>query len=112
MADDAAVVVEAYFARMRAADPSVAELFHDDARLVGLGTVVSGRPQIASFYGEAIRNASPTPRPVGPLLVGDGRVAAEILIDLADGTTMHVVDIFEVDDGRIRTLTYFVADHP
>jgi hypothetical protein len=111
MANETAVV-EAYFTRMRAGDVRVAELFHDDAQLVGLGTVVSGRAAIATFYEQAIRNASPAPRPVGPLLVGDGRVAAELYIDLADGTTMHVVDVFVVDDDRIRSLTYFVADHP
>jgi hypothetical protein len=37
-------VVEAYFACMRAGDEGVADLFHEDARLVGLGTVVADHP--------------------------------------------------------------------
>jgi len=42
--------------------------------------------------------------------VSGNRVAAEIRISLADGTSLHVVDLFVVDCGLIRLLTYFVAD--
>ena len=112
MAKSAGEVAEAYFARMRNGDPGVATLFHEDARLVGLGTIVSGRPAIAEFYAQSIRNASPAPRSAAPLAVDGDRVLAEVYIDLANGVTMHVVDLFEVDDGLIRTLTYFVSDHP
>jgi hypothetical protein len=107
-----AEVAEGYFACMRNGDAGVAELFHEDARLVGLGTIVSGRPAIAEFYGQAIRNASPAPRPVAPLAVEGNRVLAEVYIDLANGITMHVIDLFEIDGELIRSLTYFVSDHP
>ncbi len=112
MASGPAAVVEAYFACMRAGDEGVADLFHDDARLVGLGTVVAGRDAIRSFYAESIRRAGPAPRLVAPFLVEGPRVGAEILIDLNDGSTLHVLDLFVVEDGLIRSLTYFVADHP
>ena len=105
-------VAESYFNCMRNGDAGVAQLFHEDARLVGLGTIVRGRPAIAEFYGHSIRNASPAPRPAAPLAVEGNRVLAEVFIDLANGVTMHVVDLFEVDDGLIRSLTYFVSDHP
>ena len=105
-------VAEAYFACMRNGDPGVEALFHEDARLIGLGTIVSGRPAIAEFYAQSIRNASPAPRAAAPLAVEGNRVLAEVYIDLANGITMHVVDLFEVDDGLIRSLTYFVSDHP
>jgi hypothetical protein len=104
--------VEAYFTCMRNGDTGVAALFHEDARLIGLGTIVSGRPAIADFYTQSIRNASPTPRAAGPLAGEGHRVFAEVYIDLANGITMHVVDLFEVDDGLIRSLTYFVSEHP
>ena len=39
----ARVTVESYFDLIRDGDLGVADLFHDDARLVGLGTVIAGR---------------------------------------------------------------------
>ncbi len=103
---------ETYFACMRNGDTGVAELFHEDAQLIGLGTIVSGRSAIAEFYTQSIRNASPAPRPAAPIAVEGNRVLAEVYIDLANGITMHVIDVFAVDDGLIRSLTYFVSDHP
>jgi hypothetical protein len=108
--DPAAVIAE-YFARVRARDPRLTELFHDHSRLIGLGTVTEGRIAIDAFYADVAKNAAPVPRLVGPLMVDGPRVAAEIFIDLANGTTIHVIDLFVVDDGRITSLTYFLADH-
>ena len=101
----------AYFERIRSRDPAVADLFHESGELVGLGRVTAGREAIRRFYAESIANASPTPELLGELLVSGARVAAEIRIALADGTSMHVMDLFEVETGLIRSLTYFVADH-
>jgi hypothetical protein len=39
-------------------------------------------------------------------------VLAEIEIDLANGTRVHAIDVFVVEDERIRSLTYFTADIP
>ena len=111
MENDAPEIVRAYFDRMIHRDPSVADLFHDDARLIGLGGVKSGKQAIRAFYEEAIRNAAPTPTLIGELLVSGDRVAAEIRIELAEAPPLHVVDLFVVEAGRIRSLTYFVADH-
>ena len=104
---------EAYFDCMRDGDTAVAALFHENAQLIGLGTIVRGRAAIAEFYTQSIRNASPAPRPAAPIAVEGDRVLAEVYIDLASGVTMHVIDVFDVDDdGLIRSLTYFVSDHP
>lgn len=105
-------VVNGYFDAMRRGGFGVAELFHPDAQLIGLGTVVSGRDAIRAFYADAIARGGPSPRPGGPMLADGSRVAAEIFIDLADGTVIHAMDLFEVDGGLIRSLTYFIADHP
>ena len=105
-------VAEAYFTCMRNGDAGVAALFHEDARLVGLGTIVSGRSAIAELYSHSIENAGPAPRAAAPIAVEGNRVLAEVYIDLTNGVTMHVVDLFEIDDGLIRSLTYFVSDHP
>jgi hypothetical protein len=107
----AAQVVEGYFARIRAADRGVADLFHEDAELIGLGGRTKGREAIRAFYGQSFDQARPSPRLVGELMSAGGRVAAEIEIGLADGSVMHVVDLFVVVEGLIRSLTYFVADH-
>ena len=105
-------VAQAYFERMRAHDRSVVDLFADDAVLVGLGARVEGRAKIAEFYGGAISGAAPVPREP-EVIVADGlHVAAEIYIDLTDGTTLHVVDLFEVLDGRIVSLKYFIGNDP
>ena len=104
-------IVRRYFDRIRARSPDVADLFHEDATLVGLGDRKSGRDAIREFYAGVIENAGPTPTIIGELLVSQDRVAAEIEIALADGSTVHVVDLFVVEDELIRSLTYFVADH-
>jgi hypothetical protein len=111
MSPTASEVVARYFACMRAGDPAVADVFHQDARLIGLGTVVDGRPAIDRFYESSIRAARPQPRELGPWMVAGDRVAVELEIGLADAPAMHVVDLFVVDGDRIRSLTYFVADH-
>jgi hypothetical protein len=97
---------------MRAGDADVADLFHEDAFLLGLGRKTQGREAIRTFYTESIATGGPQPRLANPLMREGNRVAAEILIDLSDGMTAHVVDMFQVEDGMIRSLTYFVADEP
>ena len=107
-----AKVATEYFTRIRARDIKVAELFHTDASLIGLGQITKGRDAIREFYQGAIDGASPTPRSIGNLLVDGSRVAGEVMIDLSDGQTIHAVDIFVIEEGLIRSLTYFLCDHP
>lgn len=107
---DPASVVEAYFSRMRARDPGVADLFGDDAVLIGLGEERRGRDAIREFYRVVIERAGPLPRLGGALLVEGARVAAEIYIDFPNGSVLHAVDLFQVEGGLIRSLTYFIAN--
>lgn len=107
-----AAVIQQYFGAMRAGDPAVAECFHEDAELVGLGTVIRGRPAIDAFYAASISAAQPAPRVLGPWLVEGSRIAVELAIGLADQATIHVMDLFEVEGDKIQRLTYFVSDHP
>lgn len=112
MISDPTAVVEAYFSRVRTRDRSIVELFHDDARLVGLGSVTTGKPAILEFYEGVLDGARPSPTLVGELLTSGSRVAAEIRIEIPGGGSLHAIDLFEVEEGRIRSLTYFLADHP
>lgn len=105
-------VVEAYFALVKAGDPAVADIFTDDAQLVGLGTVTRGRPAIREFYAESIIHGRPQPELVGDLMIDGSRVAAEIEIGLGEQLSLHVVDLFQIDGDKIASLTYFVCDHP
>ena len=111
MNSDPANVATEYFARMRAADNSVVDLFHDNATLVGLGTTRTGKDAIRDFYQDVIERAGPTPRAAGPLMVNGSRVAAEVFIDLSDDVSVHAVDLFVVEEGRIRSLSYFLCAH-
>jgi hypothetical protein len=108
---DAIATVEEYFARMRARDIGVVDLFYEDARLIGLGSERTGRPAILEFYRDVIERAGPAPRTAGPLLSDGSRVTAEIFIDLPGGATVHAIDLFRVEAGRIRSLTYFLATY-
>ncbi len=104
-------VVRAYFQRMLDRDPSIVELFADDAVLLGLGDRVEGRPAIDEFYAYAQTDAAAKPTVVTLCSVG-GRVLAEIDIEVAGGGRVHVVDAFDVEDGKITSVTYFLADYP
>ena len=110
--DAASGVVEKYFSLMREGDINVIELFHPEALLLGLGMRTKGRDAIKQFYTNAIATGGPQPRNAGPLLSDGSRVAAEIYIDLSDGSTLHVIDLFTVKEGRIVSLNYFLADEP
>jgi hypothetical protein len=111
MNNEPASIATEYFTRMRAADKSVVDLFHDDATLVGLGTTRTGKDAIRDFYQDVIERAGPTPRSAGPLLVNGSRVAAEVFIDLSPEVSVHAVDLFVVEEGRIRSLNYFLCAH-
>jgi len=97
---------------MTAGDLAVLDLFHEDAVLQGLGMKQQGREQIEAFYSGVIAGARPSPSPTGPMLSQGNRVLAEVEIGLANGVKVHVIDVFVVEEGRIRSLTYYTADIP
>jgi hypothetical protein len=101
-------VVNEYFSRMQQSDYAVAELFAEDAVLIGMGEPISGKEAVAAFYQDSISRAAPNPDPL--LVFSEGPyVAAEIRISIADGSELHVLDIFEVRDGFIHSLKYFLS---
>jgi hypothetical protein len=97
---------------MRAGDIGVVELFHEDAELRGLGMITRGKEEIRNFYQGVIDNAGPSPTELDPKIVKGNRVFAEILIHIGDDISIHAVDVFEIVDNRIKSLTYFTADYP
>jgi ketosteroid isomerase-like protein len=93
-----------YFAAvtMRDAD-ALHRLFAPDATLVAEGTRHQGTETIARFYREGafhFDDLLPHPR---SFRVEGNQVVVEIDLHIA-GTSSTVVDTFEIEDGRIRSL--------
>jgi uncharacterized protein (TIGR02246 family) len=109
-ASPAEAIAREYFRRMQSGEP-VADLFTEDAELIGLGARVVGRDAIRAFYETERAGASPRPEPL-TVVANENRVLAEAYIHLSTGVRMHVVDGFEIRGELIRSLTYFTADYP
>ncbi len=105
-------IAREYFSCMRTGDLAVLDLFHDDAVLMGLGARTTGKDAIREFYTKAIEEGGPVPGEPVTLLTSETKEVAEVIIQLRDGSTVHAVDLFEIEAGRIRKLTYFIAEHP
>lgn len=105
-------IANEYFSRMRKGDIGVLELFHDDAVIQGLGMRTSGKDAIREFYTNAIASGGPQPSEPVTMLSDETKAIAEVNIALRDGGGVHAIDLFVVEEGRIRSLTYFIAEHP
>jgi len=103
-------VARTYFARMRAGE-RVDDMFAAHAEIRGFGNHVRGNAAIAEIYAGVQDNATPQPEIVEIVTTGN-RAFGEVQVALADGTFLHVVDVFEVEDEVITSLTYFNADYP
>ena len=103
-------VARSYFTRMRAGE-RVDELFADDAEIKGFGRRTRGKAAIAQIYRDVQDASTPQPEIVAITTAGN-RVFGEVRVALADGAFLHVVDVFEVEDDRIMSLTYFNAEYP
>src|SRR5579884_2020770 len=105
-------IVTSVFARVRARDIRVADLYAEDAHLTSMdGEVHRGRDAIRAFYKQVVEVTKPNPQVVG-LFVNLPTVAAVINA----GTTEHIanaVDVFHVEDGEIRSMRIcMVVDVP
>jgi hypothetical protein len=98
--------VREVFARVRAGDLSVADLYADDAVIVfGADACVEGRAQIRAFYEQAIGGLRPQPT-VEAVLEAPPLYVAIVDVPSAD-TRRRAVDVFEVDDHGIRRLEIY-----
>ncbi|HZS14444.1 MAG TPA: nuclear transport factor 2 family protein [Candidatus Dormibacteraeota bacterium] len=104
-------IVTSVFARVRARDIRVADLYAEDATLYSHDGVHRGRDAIRAFYKNVVEVTKPNPQVVG-LFVNLPTVAAVINA----GTTEHIanaVDVFQVEDGEIRSMRIcMVVDVP
>lgn len=97
-------LVRQVFERVHASDPAVSDLYADDAvRIDQEGRRYEGRPAIAQFY-ESIMPTSP-PHPVlEHIFVNPPFVGALLRLPERNGIARHYLDLFEVDNGAIRSL--------
>jgi hypothetical protein len=96
-------IVHSVFARVRAADPSVAELYAVDARLETVAGPRVGRQEIDAFYREVFRSARPQPH-VEAVFTNPPTVVALLRVIGSHGSIRRAVDIFDVADGAIRSM--------
>ena len=99
-------LVREVFARVRAGDLGVADLFSEDAVLLYGDVRAEGRDAIRRFYGRTIDVIQPRPT-VETILESPPRYVA--LVDLPTAVShMRALDLFELDGGRVRSIEIYV----
>lgn len=98
--------VREVFARVRNADPAVADLYTEDAVILyGQTGMAVGREEIRAFYVRTFGAIAPQPR-VEAVLEQPPRFVA--IVDVpTDGRHHRALDLFEVDGDGIRRLEIF-----
>ena|SRR6476659_5254703 len=90
--------------RLHASDPSVGDLYHEDAVRYGHdGTVMRGRAEIQGFYESLFPRKPPLPE-VQALFSDTSFVGALIRLPSDTDPPYEYVDLFEVKDGLVRSI--------
>jgi len=98
--------VREVFARVRNADPAVADLYREDAILLyGPNGRAVGRDEIRAFYVRTFAAISPQPQ-VEAVLEEPPRFVAIVDVQTGYGHR-RALDLFEVGDDGIRRLEIF-----
>jgi hypothetical protein len=101
---DAEEIVRAVFERVHASDPTVSDLYRDDAVRYGHdGRVQRGRAAIAEFYQSWFPARPPFPE-IEDLLVNLPYVGALLRLPEREGQSRWCLDLFEIEGGAIRSL--------
>jgi hypothetical protein len=95
-------MVRTVFARVRACDPTVSDLYADDATIRSADGLFEGRQAIARFY-DRVRAPGVQPQ-VEDLFVNLPLVVAVLNVTTSDGAVVRVADVFEVGEDAIRSL--------
>jgi hypothetical protein len=99
-------LVREVFARVRAGDPGVADLFREDAVLLYGDVRAEGRDAIRRFYGQTIDVMQPRPVIEAILESPPWYVA---LVDLPTAVAhLRALDPFELDGSGIRSIEIYV----
>jgi hypothetical protein len=95
--------VQEVFARVRAKDPRVADLYAPDATLTSSGPSREGRDAIREFYEGVFRGGGVQPR-VQELYSSPPIVIAVLRVGTPSGEEHRVADVFDVGDEGIRSM--------
>lgn len=98
--------VREVFARVRNADPAVADLYTEDAIILyGPNGRAEGREEIRAFYVRTFEAISPQPQVEAVLEIPPQFVA---IVDVPTGDRhQRALDLFELDGDGIRRLEIF-----
>lgn len=98
--------VREVFARVRAGDLGVAELYAEDAVLIsGAGVRSVGRDGVRAFYQQAMAGMRPKPE-VEAVLESPPLYVAVVNVATTEGSR-RAVDLFHLDGGEIQSLEIF-----
>jgi hypothetical protein len=101
--DPEQVVIEV-LERLHASDPSVGDLYHDDAVRYGQdGTVMHGRAETMAFYETLFPRTPPFPE-VRALFSHAPFVGALIRLPGDADPPFEYIDLFEIEDGLVRSI--------
>jgi ketosteroid isomerase-like protein len=103
-------VVAAYFDRLNGENwDGLMELFHEDAELTAPSNTWRGRSEIGTYYRRTLAAFPEHLDQPGRVIASGDTAAVEIAYEgrMKDGREIRfdAVDIFDVQDGRIRRLT-------
>jgi hypothetical protein len=96
-------LVREVFARVRANDIGVADLYAPDATLTSSDVTQVGRAAIAEFYLSRFREGGVQPQ-VQDIYLSLPLVVAVLRVETPSGAVHHVADVFEVVGGSIRSM--------
>lgn len=95
--------------RLHESDPTVGELYHEDAVRFGHdGTVMRGRTEIMEFYRSLFPRTPPVPELLG-LYVHPPFVGALMRLSGDAAPPVSYVDLFEVEGGLVRSVRVLLA---
>jgi SnoaL-like domain len=96
-------LVREVFARVRASNIEVAQLYAPDATLTASDTTHKGRAAIAEFYASRFHEGGVHPQ-VQEIYLNPPLVVAVLRVTAASGVVHHVADVFELEGGLIRSM--------
>lgn len=97
--------VRQVFARVKAGDNRVADLYAEDGVVQVAGHQIEGRESIRAFYQHTIDSIHPQPE-VQEVLQSENLFIAVVHVPTDNGV-QSAIDLFELDDEGIRRLVIF-----